>query len=110
LFRHKETAFTVRLLPLGGFVSFSQNDGEEDIELLKASANKRTLVLSAGSLFNIVFAFIIFTLVFIIGKHLALHDALLLNAKTVWEILSGTIMFILNIFTGHGAMEGLSGP
>lgn len=110
LFKHKETAFTVRLLPLGGFVSFSKDGGEEDIELFEAPNNKRALILSAGSLFNILFAFIVFTPVFIIGKHLNLFDAMLLSAKTVWEILFGTMMFILNVFTGHGTMDGLSGP
>jgi regulator of sigma E protease len=110
LFRHKETAFTVRLLPIGGFVSFSQEGNEDDTELFEASNNKRALVISAGSLFNIIFAFIVFVSVFVIGKHLNLIDAILLSAKTVWEILSETVMFILNIFTGHGTMEGLSGP
>lgn len=110
LFKHKETAFTVRLLPLGGFVSFSQDGGEEDVELFEAPNNKRALILSAGSLFNIFFAFIVFTPVFIIGKHVNLLEAILLSARTVWEILSGTIMFILTIFIGHGTMEGLSGP
>src|SRR3989304_825925 len=110
LFRHKETAFTVRLLPIGGFVSFSQDGDEDTMELFEASVNKRALVLSAGSLFNIIFALIVFVPVFAIGKHLNLIDAIGLSAKTVWEILSGTIMFILNIFTGHGAMDGLSGP
>ncbi|HLD18573.1 MAG TPA: site-2 protease family protein [Candidatus Nanoarchaeia archaeon] len=110
LFRHKETAFTVRLLPIGGFVSFSQDGDEDTMELFEASVNKRALVLSAGSLFNIIFALIVFVPVFAIGKHLNLIDAIGLSVKTVWEILSGTIMFILNIFTGHGAMDGLSGP
>jgi len=110
LFRHKETAFTVRLLPIGGFVSFSQDGGEDSTELFDASNSKRALVLSAGSLFNIIFAFIVFVPVFVIGKHLNLIDAIWLSAKTVLEILSGTIMFILNIFTGHGTVEGLSGP
>jgi len=110
LFRYKETAFTVRLLPLGGFVSFSQDGGEDDTELFRVSHGKRALILSAGSLFNILFAFVIFTPVFIVGKHLGLVDALLLSVKTVWEILSGTLMFIGNIFTGHGTMEGISGP
>jgi len=110
LFRYKETVFTVRLLPLGGFVSFSQDGGEDDTELFRVSHGKRALILSAGSLFNILFSFVIFTPVFIVGKHLGLVDALLLSVKTVWEILSGTLMFIGNIFTGHGTMEGISGP
>ncbi len=110
LFRHKETAFTVRLLPLGGFVSFSRDGGEDDTKLFEASHMKRALILSAGSLFNIIFAFIIFTPVFIIGKHLDPVNALLLSAKTVWEIVSGTLVLMMNIFTGHSTMEGVSGP
>jgi regulator of sigma E protease len=110
LFRHKETEFTVRLLPLGGFVSFSRDGDEEAKELFESSINKRAFVLSAGSLFNIVFAFIVFIPIFILGKHLYFIDAILLSAKTGWEMLSGTIMFFLNIFTGCGTIEGLSGP
>lgn len=110
LFRHKETDFTVRLLPLGGFVSFSQAGSVDDTALFEASNGKRALVLSAGSLFNIIFAFMVLIPVFVIAKHLNLIDAIGLSAKTVWEILSGTVVFIMNIFTGHGSMEGLSGP
>ena len=110
LFHHKETAFTIRLLPLGGFVSFSQDGGGDDIELFKVSYRKRALILSAGSLFNMVFAFGIFTAVFVIGKHLDPLNAMLFSVKTVWEILSGTFVFIMNVFAGHSIMEGVSGP
>lgn len=110
LFRYKETAFTVRLLPLGGFVSFSQDGDEDAVKLFTSLNNKRALVLSSGSLFNIIFAFICFIPVFAIGKHLSLIDAMLLSTNTVWEILSGTIMFLMNILIGLGTMNGLSGP
>ena len=110
LFRHKETEFTVRLLPLGGFVSFSKEGGEDNTALFEAPYGKRAMILSAGSLFNMIFAFLVFVPVFMISKHLNLIAAIGLSANTVWEILSGTIMFILNIFTGHGTMDGLSGP
>jgi regulator of sigma E protease len=110
LFHHKETAFTVRLLPLGGFVSFSQEGGEDDAELFAASYTKRALILSAGSLFNIIFAFLVFIPVFIVGKELDPLRAVVQSAATVWEVLSATILFILNAVTGHGTMEGMSGP
>ncbi len=110
LFRQKETEFTVRLLPLGGFVSFSQDGGEDDTELLEASHAKRALILSAGSLFNIGFGIIMLALAFVAGKGLDPADALFLSAKTVWEIISGTILFLMNLFTGQGSMEGVSGP
>lgn len=110
LFRYKETEFTLRLLPLGGFVSFSKEGDEEAKELFGASNLGRAFIMSSGSLFNIVFAFIVFIPVFIIGRHLYFIDATLLSAETVWQMLSGTILFLLNILSGNGAMEGLSGP
>jgi regulator of sigma E protease len=110
VFRHKETAFTVRLLPVGGFVSFSQDGDEDAADLFQASNKKRALVLSAGSLFNIIFAFMVFVPVFVVGKHLNLTDAVWLSTRTVWSMLSGTIIFFMNILTGNGTMDGLSGP
>ncbi|MBA4417498.1 MAG: peptidase M50 [Syntrophus sp. (in: bacteria)] len=109
-FRHKETEFTLRLLPLGGFVSFSQGNDDDTEDLYEVSCLKRLLIMSAGSLFNIAFALIIFIPVFMIGKHLSFVDALLLATKTAWTMASGTIMFLFNLFSGHGTMEGLSGP
>ncbi len=110
LFRYKETEFTMRLLPLGGFVSFSRDGDEDAKELFEASYFKRASIMSAGSLFNISFAFLIFILVFVTGKNLPFIDAILLSAKTVLAILSGTVAFIFNLFSGNGSMEGLAGP
>lgn len=110
LFRHKETKFTLRLLPLGGFVSFSKDGDEGADDLFRASYSNRALIMSAGSLFNIVFAFMVFIPVFMIGKHLHITEAVAISAETIWEILSGTVVFLLKLFSGHGSMEGLSGP
>lgn len=110
LFRHKETSFTLRLLPLGGFVSFSEGGEEEAKELFEASWFKRALIMSAGPLFNVIFAFLIFIVVFVIGKELSFLDAVFLSAKMLWEILAGTTVFIFNLISGSGSMEGLTGP
>ncbi|OPX97089.1 MAG: Regulator of sigma-W protease RasP [Syntrophorhabdus sp. PtaB.Bin006] len=110
LFRNKETEFTLRLLPLGGFVSFSKEGDDDAKELFGASRPNRALIMSAGSLFNIAFAFMVFIPVFMFGKHLHFTDALLSSVNTLWAILSGTVIFLWNIITGHGGMEGLSGP
>lgn len=108
-FRQRETEFTLRLLPIGGFVSFSK-DGEEDAkELFEASYLNRAFIMSAGSVFNIAFAFLVFVPVFVLGKHLPFLDSILLSIETVWAIFSGTVLFIFNIFLGNGS-EGLSGP
>jgi regulator of sigma E protease len=109
LFRHKETEFTLRF-PLGGFVSFSKDGDEGADDLFGASYSDRALIMSAGSLSNVVFAFLIFVPVFIAGKHIPFTEAVLASANTVWSILSGTVVVISNIFSGNGSMEGLSGP
>jgi regulator of sigma E protease len=110
LFRHKETAFTLRLLPLGGFVRFSKDENDEAKDLFATSYVNRALILSAGSFFNILFAFLVFIPVFVFGHHLPFLDALTTSAKALWGILSGTVIFLLNILSGQSGMEGLSGP
>jgi regulator of sigma E protease len=110
LFRHKETAFTLRLLPLGGFVSFSKDGDEESKNLFEASYSRRAFIMSAGSFFNIIFAFIVFVPIFIIGQHLPFIEAVLLSLKTIWGILSGTVLVLSNILSGQGGLEELSGP
>lgn len=110
LFRHKETDFTLRLLPLGGFVSFSKDGDDDAKDLFEASHVARALIMSAGSLFNVVFAFLVFVPVFWFGKPLHFIDALSASGETLWAILSGTFVFLMNIFSGHGGMDGLSGP
>lgn len=56
------------------------------------------------------FAFVIFIPVFVMGKQLGFLDALALSARTVWEIFSGTLVLLGKIMSGHGTMEGVSGP
>src|SRR3989338_10113149 len=103
-FKHKETEFTLRLLPLGGFVSFSKNGDEDAKELFEASYRNRAFIMSAGPLFNIAFAFLVFFPLFVFLKHLPFLDAILLSVQTIWAIFSGTVAFILNIFSSSGSM------
>lgn len=110
LFRQRETEFTLRLLPIGGFVSFSKDSDEDAKGLFEASYLNRAFIMSAGSMFNIAFAFLVFVPVFVLGKYLPFLDSILLSIETVWAIFSGTVGFIFNIFSGSGSMEGLSGP
>lgn len=111
LFRHKETEFTLRLLPLGGFVSFSRNEDEsETIEFLKEDRWKRGIIISAGSIFNIIFAFLLLTVALLIGKNLPLNDAILSSIKTIEIVTIGTVKLIFNLFSGNGSMDSLSGP
>ncbi len=110
LFRHKETNFTIRMLPIGGFVSFSREGDEEAKELFEARFFNRALIMSAGSLFNILFAFLVFIPVFVFGKHLPVIESVFLSAKMILEITTGTAIFFFNLFSGSGSAEGLIGP
>jgi regulator of sigma E protease len=53
-FRHKETEFTLRLLPLGGFVSFSKEGTEDEAKaLFQISPIRRAMILAAGPISNV---------------------------------------------------------
>jgi regulator of sigma E protease len=110
LFNNRETEFTVRLLPLGGFVRFSEKGDEVARDLFDTSPIQRAFIMSAGSIFNIAFAFVIFIPIFMTGEHVYFTDAMLLSVKTLWGILSATLMFFIGLFSGRGGMELLSGP
>lgn len=58
---NKETTYTIRCIPVGGFCSFDKGDatGIQDLELNKYPIWKRILIFSAGATFNIVSAFLI---------------------------------------------------
>jgi len=91
-------------------VRFSGDGDEEARDLFGASAFNRALILAAGSLFNIALAFLIFLALFASAKNAAFLDALIMSAKTVWSVLSGTIGLLVKTFSGHGSWEGLAGP
>lgn len=67
-FNKKETQYTLRLLPIGGYVKMLGEDGEEGADDPRAFCNqnpwKRLLIISAGAIFNIVTAIIVFSIVF----------------------------------------------
>lgn len=65
--KKSETAYSIRLLPIGGFVAMAGEPGEDGIEHVDASRTingiarwKRLIVLFAGVVMNLVLAFAIF--------------------------------------------------
>lgn len=110
LFRHRETEFTIRLLPLGGFVSFSNETDEHAKKLFAASRTSRALIMSGGSFFNAIFAFSVFVPAFMIGENMSLFSAVATSIQTVWVVISETARLFLNIFSGSAGVENLSGP
>ncbi|MBI5587202.1 MAG: site-2 protease family protein [Deltaproteobacteria bacterium] len=109
LFKNRETEFTLRLLPLGGFVSFSP-DGEEGVpEFLSLARRKRAVISAAGSVFNLIFAILVLTAAFAAGKGMGLPEAALAGAGTAYAVFAGTLNLLYSLVTG-GSFEGLSGP
>lgn len=107
-FRHKETEFTIRLLPLGGFVSFSQ-DGNDDMEFLKVSRPKRFAIAVAGSVFNIISA-IIFVVIAYMLKDVPLTEAVSTGMGSIWAVFKGIAGLMAGLATGQGSADGISGP
>lgn len=109
LFQYKETAFTIRLLPLGGFVSFNQDHEHSTNALQTASLGQRALILSAGSACNIGFAFGIMVLVSITTQGLSLPTALDRSAAVIWLVVVSTGDALWGLLTGQGNMDHLMG-
>ncbi len=69
LFRHKETIFSLNLIPFGGFVQLLGENGEEegsspDDSFHHKSAKARLAVILAGVLVNFIFGILAFAVVF----------------------------------------------
>lgn len=65
-FTRKETDYTLRLLPIGGYVKMlgEEEDSDDPRAFSNQSPWKRLAVIVAGAVFNIITAIILFTLVF----------------------------------------------
>lgn len=111
LFRHRETEFTLRLLPLGGFVSFAP-EGEDDdtFAYLGEPGWKRAVVASAGSVFNMLFAVAALAAAFALGEGLSLTGSLASSLSTLSSAVAGTFGLIGGLVTGTAPVESLSGP
>lgn len=96
----KETKYTLRLIPLGGFCSMEGEDEESDREdsFSKASVWKRMAIVFAGAIVNILFGLIVyFILVSTVGLQFVdpAKDTIL---NRIYYGAKGTGAFILTIF------------
>ncbi|NTV21941.1 MAG: site-2 protease family protein [Chlorobium limicola] len=110
LYRHKETEFTLRLLPLGGFVSFSADGDEDAHKLFGASPLSRASIMVGGPLFNVVFAYLVFIPAFLGKEGGSLLQAIQSSAHALWMVVVGTFSMLGHLFAGQGGMESFSGP
>ncbi len=76
--RRGETRYSLNAIPLGGFVKMA---GEEDPEVSRSLASKgigtRLLVLSAGSLMNLLLPLLLFSIAFMIPHNLVIGQVMI---------------------------------
>ncbi len=69
-YKKGETIYSINWIPIGGFVKIKGEDGTDRGEtdsFTSQSAARRSLILSAGVIMNVILAFILLTIGFIIG-------------------------------------------
>lgn len=107
LFRHRETEFTIRLLPIGGFVGFS--GGAEPGGFGALSSRQKLFVIAAGPVFNLLFAAILFPLYFMFHDGLPFFAAAAKSAALMQTAFIATGRFLFHL-ASTGSLDGLSGP
>ncbi len=107
LFRHRETEFTIRLLPIGGFVGFSGGDEPGGFGAL--SSHQKLFVIAAGPVFNLLFAAILFPFYFMFHEGTALSAAVAKSASLIQTAFTATGQFLFHLVS-TGSLDGLSGP
>lgn len=67
----KNTLFTIRALPLGGFCSMGEDeDSEDENSFRKKPVIKRIAVIAAGAIMNLILGFIIAVIIFLVSGKL----------------------------------------
>ena len=106
-FKGKETLYTLRLIPLGGFVSLEGENGEskEERAFNNASIPKRIAIVAAGAIVNIIFGIIIY---FILAN--VVYGNVSLALKALGNYSYALIESIKMLFTGNVGIGDLTGP
>ena len=102
-----KTKYSIRLIPLGGYVNMlgEEERSEEEGSFSKASIPKRIAVVAAGGIVNIVFAIILYVILIAImtGDFI---KAIGSTGNFVWSMVES----IKLLFTGGVTVDNLMGP
>lgn len=102
----KETTYSIRLIPLGGYVSL---EGEEEISdaedsFSKSSIWKKIAIVSAGAIVNILFGLLVYFL--LVTYHYGFEVAL----SSTGNFAGALAYSIKTLFTGGTTVDDLAGP
>ncbi len=95
----KETEYSLRLIPLGGFVSMEgeEGDSEDERSFSKVNVWKRMAIVLAGAIVNIIFALLIyFILIFSSGTYVS---------NEVKEVISESALETIGVEEGDKIVE-----
>jgi regulator of sigma E protease len=109
VFSSRGTAFTLRLLPIGGFVRFAEDEGSESL-FLETPAWKRATVIVAGPLSNLAFALALLTAYYAFARGMAAWDAAFAGIDAVRSAFAATFGLLYGLFSGAASTDGLAGP
>ena len=103
----EKTKYSLRLIPLGGYVNMlgEEERSEEEGSFSKASIPKRIAVVAAGGLVNIIFAILLFiVLVAIVTGDLGIA------ITSTGNFIMSMVESIKLLFTGGVTVDNLMGP
>ena len=113
----KETQYSLRLIPLGGYVNLEgeEKESEEEGSFSKASIPKRMAIILAGGLTNIVFAIIVFFILSLIvintqGENISFGLSIKMSFLNVGEFISSIFESLKMLFTGQVTINDFIGP
>lgn len=110
LFRHRGTEFTLRLLPLGGFVRFSDAAVLDGHGRGAPSRPARAAIMAAGAVCNMGFAWAVFFVFFLIAAGSQPVEALGASLSTLGDMTLRTVLLPLSILSGQGGLGAVAGP
>ena len=114
----KETKYSIRMIPLGGFCSMEGEDEESSDEraFSKVSVWKRIAVVLAGPIVNILFGLIVyFILVATIGIQFAnpandtFFNRIIYSGKATGEFIGAMFDSLKTLFTGGASVDQMVG-
>lgn len=118
----KETLFSLRIFPLGGFCKMKGEEVEEDENgevifipdddpgsFANRTKGERLIILAAGALMNILFAFLILLVIFTIRDH-SLFTGLQQAAITLVNFAGAVYQSLYMLIKGQLGLNDFTGP
>lgn len=115
----KETLYSVRIIPLGGFVQMEgeAEDSADSRAFTNVSIPKRIAIVSAGAIVNILFGIIVyFLLISTIGLQFAdpskdtILNRIYYGGINTWEFILSIFDSVKMLFTQGLAVDQMTGP